>query len=163
VRLGLASTAAALALFHVWLLWKAAVDQSLLEPIVALKWLAAVLLLIAVWQLRRAGHLVFRGHRAGVFWLLVLLLHVQLPMAPVSDDPAATASEVHAASWPWALPTGVSLGASLALGLGLFLLAAGRVAVLAPRRQWTVAVHRRGRPLAGSIPALACRPPPLSA
>ena len=162
VRAGLGAITVALALFHVWLLWKSVSDQSLYEPVVATKWLVAALLLVAVWRLRSTGHLVFRGHRAGVFWLLVLLLHVQLPLAPVAEGAVATATQVGAGGWLWALPATVSLGASLAFAFGLFWLASGRVPVRVPRRRWEVAARRLGTPVTGVIPALACRPPPSS-
>jgi len=150
-----------LVLFHVWLLWKSLSDQSLFEPVIALKWLVAVALLGAVWRLRSTGHLVFRGHRAGVFWLLVLLLHVQLPLTPIAESAVAAASEVTASGWLWALPATVSIGASFALAFGLFLFAAGRALLAVPRPRWRIVVHRRGTPVTGSIPALASRPPPI--
>lgn len=162
VRAGFGTLVAALVLFHVWLLGRSFSDQTLFEPIVAIKWLAAGLLLVGLGYLRANGHLVLRGHRAGVFWLLVLLLHVQLPVAPTTTDPAEPATQLAASGWLWALPATVSVGVSFALGFGLLLLAAGRAPVAVPRRGWVVTVHRRGRPVTGAIPALACRPPPAA-
>jgi hypothetical protein len=162
VRAGLGAMAVALIVFHVWLLWKSVTDQSLYEPVVAIKWLTALFLVGALWRLRKSGHLALRGHRAGVFWLLVLLLHVQLPLAPITEDAVAVATEVTASGWLWALPATVSLSASFALAIGLFWFGFGRALERAPRRSWSVTVHRLGSPVTGTIPALACRPPPLS-
>lgn len=65
----------AVVLFHGWLLWQRITDLTLLEPLVALSWGLAALVLVGFVRLRRAGVPLFRGRRALAMWLLVLLLH----------------------------------------------------------------------------------------
>ncbi len=146
----------ALALFHVRLFWQRLSDQSVLEPVVAAKWLVTALVLYGLWRLKAGGHRLLAGRRAGVFWLVALLLHVQLPVAP-----AAELTESAELGWLFALPATVSLGAAVALALGLGLAAWARAVERPPHAGVAVSTHRLGKPVAGSLLALASRPPPL--
>lgn len=66
---------ALLVAFHGWLFAGRLAEGELLEPAVALRWLASLLLVAALLGLRRAGVPLLRGRKALVFWLLVVLLH----------------------------------------------------------------------------------------
>lgn len=63
-------------LYHAFLLWQRVADLTLLEPAVAARWLATLLLLLALYRLHQRGVPLIWGRKALVFWLLVLLLHV---------------------------------------------------------------------------------------
>lgn len=67
---------AGLVAFHAALLVGRFADASIAHPEVVVQWLAALLLGVAAWALRRQGSSLFSGRSALVFWLLVLLLHV---------------------------------------------------------------------------------------
>ena len=154
----LGAVAVALALFHLRLLWERLSDQSVLEPLVAVKWLASALLIVALWRLKATGFRLLSGKRAGVIWLLALLLHIQLPVAPVSVVPELSGLEP--IGWLLALPASVSFGAALALALGLAL-----AAFAASARPPSVAIRavrtrRIGAAMAGVPPSHLSRPPP---
>jgi hypothetical protein len=72
--LGLAAIAS-LVVLHASILWERLVNGRMGEPGVALRWLAAGVLVAALVALRRRGVSLLWGRRALVFWLLVLLLH----------------------------------------------------------------------------------------
>lgn len=80
-----------LGVFHVVMLFHRILDQSLLQRDVAGKWLLSVGLLGLAYYLNRRGMTLslWRGPSGRVFWLLVLLLHVMVPLAepavPVMD------------------------------------------------------------------------------
>ena len=154
----LGAVAAALAIFHARLLWQRLSDQTVFEPYVAAKWLVTGLLLLALWRLRAGGHQLFVGRRAGVLWLLALLLHVQLPVVPVAA--AAVPLGTEPAAWLFALPVGVSVGAALAVVLGLALAAALLGSTSYSQASHAVRTRRRGATLQGVLPLLASRPPP---
>lgn len=81
-RLGKAVTATlvgGLALFHGQLLWQRIESFTLLEPLVALRWSAAVLAFAGFIHLQRSGASLVRDRKALVLWLLVLMLHAGLP------------------------------------------------------------------------------------
>lgn len=61
--------------FHAWLLWTHLTLGSLLEPGVAFRWAVAGGLLAAFTWLRRTGVPLVSGRKAGVLWVLVVLLH----------------------------------------------------------------------------------------
>lgn len=71
----LAVGGAALVVFHAALLWRRLLDGSLLDPMVAGRWAATLLLAGWLVALRRARVSLWRGDRARAFWVLVLLLH----------------------------------------------------------------------------------------
>ncbi len=150
--LGLAA-AATLVLLHVSILWDRVAQGRLSEPGVALRWLAAVLLVVALQALRRRGVSLLWGRRALVFWLLVLLLHAG---TAVPQDPShRTAPEqllfvVPAAAAPACLV--VVLFVTQLAGAALARPAAALACVQAGG-----APARRG----GFLPALASRPPPV--
>lgn len=70
---------AALAAFHGRLLWQRLVDGSLLQPIVIARWTMSALLVVALLQLWSKGLPILHGRRAGVLWLVVVLLHAVAP------------------------------------------------------------------------------------
>lgn len=143
--------------FHAWLLWTHATVGKLLEPDVAVRWGLAGLLGLAFWSLRRCGLPLFRGRRAVVLWMLVVLIHCH---AVWTGD----AAEVH-----FALPQNVGdlapAGVQVVAALTALLLLARLVVHFGashPRLRETV---RPGR-LTG-LPAGVCtlpfspRPPPV--
>lgn len=144
-----------LVLFHLHLLWQRLSDQSVLEPVVAGKWLVTLLLLAVLWRLKTRGYRLLASRPAGVVWLLALLLHVQLPMVPASD-----VAGLPDLGWLAALPVTASFGAALAVTLGLALTAASSAVVQTPDGALRRGTRRLGGPLSRSLPALACRPPP---
>ncbi len=156
MRAVVGSVALALALFHLRLFWERVSDQSVLEPVVAAKWLLTALVLGGLWRLKARGYRLLAGRRAGVFWLLALLLHVQLPVAP-----AAELTGPVDLGWLFALPATVSVGAAVALALGLVLALRARASARPPRVALEISTHRLGRPVAGSLPGLLSRPPPV--
>ena len=136
--------------FHAWLLALRLAEGQLGEPTVALRWLAAPILIAALATLRRAGVPLVWGRKAFAFWVLVLLLHW-------TATPAAERG-VPVAELLLKLPgTFVTLAAFALLGV-----AAGRT--VRPRRQTgrgeRVGVLRLGPVVNGFLPALAARPPP---
>jgi len=76
-----------LALFHAALLGRRLADQSLLDPVIGLKWLISAALLGALPLARRAGIRLAEPRRAAALGVLVLLLHLALPTAPVAALP----------------------------------------------------------------------------
>lgn len=70
-----------LAVFHAVLLWERLWDLSIFRPDVALRWGSAGALLGGALWLRSRGVSLLRGRNAGVFWMLVLLLHFIEPSA----------------------------------------------------------------------------------
>ena len=85
-RLGLvlgSGAVAALVLFHVALFARRIEDLSILQPAIALQWLATIGLLLFLGYLRRKGVPLFAGRSALAFWLLVLLLHL-VPGTPTT-------------------------------------------------------------------------------
>ena len=86
--LGLAA-AATLAVLHASLLWDRVVQGRLSDPVVAVRWLAAVVLMGALLALRRRGVSLLWGRRALVFWLLVLLLHAGAVVPQEAGSPLA--------------------------------------------------------------------------
>ncbi len=88
--LGLAA-AASLVLLHVSILWARITQGRLGEPVIALRWGAAFVLLLVLLALRRRGVPLLWGRRALVFWLLVLVLHAGIGVP--QDTGARTAPE----------------------------------------------------------------------
>jgi FtsH-binding integral membrane protein len=144
------SGVALLVAFHGWLFAGRLAGGELLEPAVALRWIASVLLVIALLGLRRAGVPLIRGRKALVFWVLVLLLHwTATPLAerglPVNELLIAAPGVI-----------------TLAVGVGLVL------ATVLVRRRVRPPRMTRIRPLPPTVtPVLQClltvhaaRPPP---
>jgi hypothetical protein len=138
-----------LAVFHGGLLWQRLLDGSLLEPVVAGRWAATLLLAGWLIALRRAGVSLWRGERARTFWVLVLLLHAVPALAGGREElapdgsglllvvPAVVATSLLAAWLPLvgARATGASLRplARRLAELAVPALAPGLARCLAPR------------------------------
>lgn len=136
--------------FHGWLFAGRLLDGELLEPAVALRWMASVFLVAALLGLRRAGVPLVRGRRALVFWVSVLLLHWSA--TPMAERSLATGELLIAAPGAVALAT----GAVLLLGAAR----RRRRAHRPPRLAGPAAVPPHV-PAARWLPlALAARPPP---
>jgi hypothetical protein len=86
--MSMAVSALALVLFHAALFWNHIGEGRLLDPAVAARWSLAVLLLLAMAALRRAGVPLLWGRRALVVWVLAALLH--WTAAPAADGQAQT-------------------------------------------------------------------------
>jgi hypothetical protein len=86
------TAAALLVVLHASILWDRVVQGRLSDPGVALRWLGAAALTIALLALRQRGVSLFWGRRALVFWLLVLLLHAG---ASVPQDPGTRLAPEH--------------------------------------------------------------------
>ncbi len=144
---GFASTAA-LAVFHGRLLLQRLSDGSLLQPIVVTRWVASALLALILLQLWSRGLPLMRGRRAGVLWLVVVLLHAMAPGGAVpAVGPAAEGI----------LPVALAMAAFLALAVA----AAPRRGQTAARRPAPRCRQRWRRPSSGWYPALFSRPPPV--
>ena len=136
--------------FHVWLLGLRFVEGRLGEPIVALRWLAALLLVAGLASLRRAGVPLVWGRKAFAFWVLVVVLH--WTATPVAERGVPVEELL------LKLP-----GTILTLAAFALLVVAGGRAVR-PRRR-TAQEGRVGALWLGPVsddflPALAARPPP---
>lgn len=101
---------------HAALLWDRIITLSLLEPLVALRWAGAAALLLVSLGLQRRGVSVFRGRKAAVFWLLVLLLHANAALPATGELGVSAASQPEAALLV-VLPLCLSLAPALWLGL----------------------------------------------
>jgi hypothetical protein len=154
--------AAALVIQHLFIFWQRLVSQTLLEPVVAMRWLGALLLLLVLRSMRRRGVPMLRGRVAMSFWLAVLLLHIQvapLPQAPQGDSTTA-------GGLPWAVSGGVG-AAPLLFSLAVFsvFLALGQEAPIqglsVSRAELLSGTYRRAAD-PRAFPHLLSRPPPLA-
>lgn len=138
---------AIIVVFHGGLLWQRLSDGSLLEPVVVARWTASALLGLALLKLWRQGLSVLRGRRAGVLWLIVALLHVFTPGAPLpAVEQVADGT----------LPAGLVLLAFLAL----WLLDVPGGESASARRPVQPRRHKPARTSAGWYRVLFSRPPP---
>ncbi len=161
VRATLSLLVVLLTAFHGLLLWQRIVDLTLFQPIPALRWLATLAVLVGIWRLRRRGDSLVRGRRAGVLWLVVLLLHVSL-LAPSGGSEALLDARPDESGLLLVLPA-----AAVAIALWSLVfrgrLRRGRFGAPSPA---SVPARSPFPPhfacLAGFLPGLACRPPPLS-
>lgn len=150
---------AVLVVFHAWLFWTQATDGKLFDADVALRWGLAGVLGVAFWSLHRLGLPLFRGRRAVVLWLLVILIHCH---AVWTGD----AGQVIPVTMPQAavefLPAGLQLVSALSAVLLLAWLAARAGA--ASLRPWRAAPVARpyGLPSAVATLRFSPRPPPLN-
>jgi hypothetical protein len=119
-RLALSGAGAALAIFHAWIFARQAAQGDLADPAVALRWIIAGGLLVALTLLWRRGESL-AGRQAVAVWALAALLH----------GPAITGrlGALDRPALPEAITSALQLVAGVA-GLGLALLAS-----LARRRQ----------------------------
>ncbi len=85
-RLAVLATFLGLGVFHAWLFWERVATASLLEPVVALRWLGAFLVLATSAALHRRGLLLGNGRALIVLALVAALLHV----APAAEQDART-------------------------------------------------------------------------
>ncbi len=149
--LGLVAVAS-LVLLHVSILWARVTQGQLGEPIIAVRWAAALVLLLALVALRRRGVPLLWGRRALVFWLLVLVLHAGMGIPQDARHPIAPEQLL------FVVPAAVGT-ASVLLVLLVTQLAAGELAgpaeALALAAAGGLPVRRTGFRL-----ALASRPPP---
>jgi hypothetical protein len=140
-----------LVVLHASILWDRVEQGRLSDPGVALRWLGAAALTIALLALRRRGVSLLWGRRALVFWLLVLLLHAG---AAVPQDPGTRLAPEHLL---FVVPAAVG-PAGLALVLVVTLVCR---ALAGPTVSPATSVADGAAPLRGGfLPALASRPPP---
>jgi hypothetical protein len=146
-----------LAGFHVWLLWTHVVEGRVLEPGIAVRWVAALLITAGFLVLRRIGAPMLWGRHAVALWLLVGLLHCQA-MAP-NDSGLLEVAQI-----PEATVTLAGLAASAfaaVAGVLLLLTLASRAALAVAPRVLPGFVHAAGGRLAvGHFLQVTCRPPP---
>ena len=85
----------AIGVFHLYLFWDRLAAGDLLDPSIALRWLSAAGLVLALVLLRRLRIPLTTGRKACVVWLLVVLLHAYgrgapvLPQAPLDGFDAS--------------------------------------------------------------------------
>jgi hypothetical protein len=149
---------ALMVLYHAFLLWHRVADQTLLEPAIAARWLATLLLLLGLFRLHHRGVPLIWGRKALVFWLLVLLLHVSF-YGPLAEGVEAS-FDIERAGLMLALPATIVVVALAAVCLALLV---GFLGVLAVQSPPTFSLL--DAPSGPSLPAgwtvqLACRPPP---
>ncbi len=95
--------AAGLALFHGQLLWQRVASFTLLEPLVAMRWGAALPILAGFVYLQMVGISVVWGHKALILWLLVLLVHAGMMPAAGYQPPAEPGLLLALSLWGFAL------------------------------------------------------------
>jgi len=143
-----------LVLFHLWLFGSQLLEGRLTELGPVLRWLMALGLVAALAGLRRSGASLVKGRTAVAIWLLAALLHgPSIADTPGYDSPALAEVVTTLAQ---------IASASVALGLGLALLARLLRRLAAPRLVIARAVGRRRtrRFAPGRFLRVASRPPP---
>jgi len=152
--------AAILVAYHLVLLWQRLADLSLLQPAVALRWIATVALLIGLRRMHAAGLPLIWGRRALAFWLLVLLLHVSF-LGPLSEEATAGGDWSTSAGLALVLPAAAPLVLLSMIVLTCWL-AARLTATSPPSLRFLVSLTagpgQRSR--IGWLPSLSSRPPP---
>jgi hypothetical protein len=153
--------AAILVAYHLVLLWHRLADMSLLQPAVALRWVATVALLIGLRRMHAAGVPLIWGRRALAFWLFVLLLHVSF-LGPLSEEAAATGESRASAGLALILPAAAPLTLFFTFFLTCWLAArASKTPSAPPLNPLTSHSGREKHPRReGWLPSLASRPPP---
>ncbi len=142
-------------LFHLWLFASQLLDGRLTELGPVLRWLTAAGLVAALAGLHRRGGSLVRGRKAVSIWLLAALLHGPAMAGGALTPESPAVAEVVTALVRIAV-------ASVALALGLLLLAGLPRRLFAPRLVIARAVgRRRNRPFESgcSLPS-SSRPPP---
>ena len=74
---------------HAVLLWQRVASRTLLEPQVALRWIASLLILAGLLRLCRAGVPLLWGRKALGLWLTVLLLHLSFALPGAAEEGSA--------------------------------------------------------------------------
>lgn len=151
-------TGIALAAFHVWLLtWRLA-DGQFTDPVVALRWILAGVLIASLVALRRVGVPIVFSRQGAIVWLLVALLHGYTGTAPVASSP----HEPDTTALLFVLPgaaTGIFASALLlAVGAGV---RRGNRFVHPLRPLWALNCRQALPPADWFGPALPARAPPL--
>ena len=143
-----------LVLFHAWLFGSRLLDGQLTELGPILRWVMAAGLVAALVGLHRGGASLVRGRKAVSIWLLAALLHAPAMAGDSVEHASPALAEV--------VTTLVEVAASLALGLGLALLAVALRRRFARHLVTARAVGRRRlRPFEpGRSLRSASRPPP---
>ena len=144
-----------LVLFHLWLFGSQLLDGRLTEVGPILRWLMALGLVAALAGLHRSGASLVKGRTAVAIWLLAALLHAPAIAGHTSGHDSPALAEV-------VTTLAQIASASVALGLGLALLAGLLRRLAAPRLVMARAVgRRRTRPFdPGRSLRVASRPPP---
>jgi hypothetical protein len=153
-RLIAALGVAALLLFHCWILFERIQDHSISRPGVMVHWLLAAGLLSAALIYRRLGFSLIRGKKAGVFWALVLLLHMASGGALPETVQQGLVQAGHA-SMDYLLPS--------LLGLGIFLgfaISSGRTSFECPLAKWKLEFNPLPAGSTSVVFLLFSRPPP---
>ena len=149
---------ALVALYHALLLWQRVADLTLLEPAVAARWLATLILLMVLFRLHHRGVPLIWGRKALVFWLLVLLLHVSFYGSLAEDEDASF--DIQRAGLMLALPATVVVVALAAFCLALLAGFLGVLAVQSPPTSSLLDAPSGPSLQTGWTLQLACRPPP---
>lgn len=111
----------ALVIFHIVLFRDRLVGGELLDPVVAVRWLAAAALVSALLVLRRMGIPLASGRKAFIIWLLVALLHASSGGVSPTTEP----------------PIRVDAGLIFVLPSTLTVVGLGLLCVIAAKRQLT--------------------------
>lgn len=148
----------ALAAFHAWLLvWRLAEGQ-IAEPLVALRWILAGVLVMALAALRRAGIPLLLSRRGTIVWVLVALLHAHTSGGPVVHSADARSTAALLVVLPGAA-TGI-VATALLLMAGAAVRRGSRFAIPL-RPMWALNCRQAPPPAHGFGPALPARAPPL--
>lgn len=151
--------------FHLNLLFERVAAATLFEPLTAMRWGSALLLLAAArYASRRLGFSLWHGRGALVFWLMVLLLHSGAAI-PVAEDLASEIDLFAHASMLFVLPVLVTLLTLALLGLGWPVALAVNPQPRRPRgcTRWTPDRGAGFDDEGGFARRLASLPPPASA
>jgi hypothetical protein len=147
----LRAAGAGLAFAHVDLLVRRIADASILEPLVAARWLGTAALAAAAVEIHRRGFALWRGRSGWAFALVVLLLHAG----------GAVPAPTSASDSLFILPAG--LLAAAALWAGITGSVARPLRFSAPSLRFSPFPPRFGAAAAGFDRALFSRPPPVAA
>jgi hypothetical protein len=148
---------AGLVVLHAAIFWSHLDSGRLMEPLTAGRWLISFCLVGFLVVLRRRGVPLFRGRRALVVWMLVVLLHwtAGAPAQP------ATIDAPHATGILFLLPA--TAAPLIAAAAALLLIAFSTAQAAAARRVWDVVPPARiGRTRSCCSRRLVPRAPPLS-
>jgi hypothetical protein len=145
-----------LAVFHAWLLWTHATTGRLFDAGVAGRWGVAVLVAASFWWLSRLGLPLFKGRRALVLWMLVVVIHGH---AAWTGDAWQTPVVLPQAIVEL-IPAGVSAATVLVAALFLVALALRRVVRPALPDFSDLPARLAGVPAPVSALHFAPRPPP---